>query len=401
MTGSYPKAEVLPGPERRRSWSTAEKLSIVQETYEADVTVSLVARRHGVAPNQLFRWRKLAAQGALVATKAQEDVVAASEYRALQAQVRELHRLLGKKTLETEILKEALEVGGGPKKSAVALAVVAERRFAMSAVCTVLDVARSNIAERMAGRHRKPLGRPPQPDADLVAAIKAVIADMPTYGYRRVHAILCRKARAAGEPLPNHKRIYRVMKAHGLLLQRHAGDPDARRHDGRVAVDRSNLRWCSDGFEIGCDNGEKVRVAFALDCCDRESIGFVATTEGIKGEDVQDLMLLAVEARFGRVNRLPQTIEWLTDNGSGYIASETRRLARDIGLEPRTTPVQSPQSNGMAEAFVRTIKRDYVRVSALPDARTVIDTLPIWFEHYNTVHPHKALGYLSPREFIA
>ncbi|WP_153003913.1 integrase core domain-containing protein, partial [Aureimonas ureilytica] len=60
-----------------------------------------------------------------------------------------------------------------------------------------------------------------------------------------------------------------------------------------------------------------------------------------------------------------------------------------------------PQSNGMAEAFVRTIKRDYVRVSALPDARTVIDTLPIWFEHYNTVHPHKALGYLSPREFIA
>lgn len=55
----------------------------------------------------------------------------------------------------------------------------------------------------------------------------------------------------------------------------------------------------------------------------------------------------------------------------------------------------------MAEAFVRTIKRDYVRVSALPDARTVIDTLPIWFEHYNTVYPHRALGYLSLREFIA
>lgn len=89
---------------------------MVQETFEADVTVSLVARRHGVAPNQLFRWRRLAAQGALVATRAQEEVVAASEYRALQAQVRELHRLLGKKTLETEILKEALEVAAGPKK---------------------------------------------------------------------------------------------------------------------------------------------------------------------------------------------------------------------------------------------------------------------------------------------
>ena len=142
-------------------------------------------------------------------------------------------------------------------------------------------------------------------------------------------------------------------------------------------------------------------MAFALDCCDREAMGFVATTEGIKGEDVRDLMVTAVEHRFGPVNRLPSTIEWLTDNGSGYIAHETRRFAREIGFEPRTTPVESPQSNGMAEAFVRTIKRDYARVSPLPDAETVMQQLPTWFEHYNTVHPHRALRYRSPREFIA
>ena len=102
MTGSSPKIEVLDGPQRRRHWTASEKLSIVQETYEPDATVSLVARRHGVAPNQLFRWRKLAAQGALTATSAQEEVVAASEYRALQNQIRELQRLLGKKTLEAD-----------------------------------------------------------------------------------------------------------------------------------------------------------------------------------------------------------------------------------------------------------------------------------------------------------
>ena len=88
MTGPSPKIEVLDGPQRRRHWTAAEKLSIVQETYEPDATVSLVARRHGVAPNQLFRWRKLAAQGALTSTIAQEEVVAASEYRAVQNQVR-------------------------------------------------------------------------------------------------------------------------------------------------------------------------------------------------------------------------------------------------------------------------------------------------------------------------
>jgi transposase len=116
MTSHNSKIEVLSGPERRRRWSTAEKVLIVQETYEADATVTIVARRHGIQPNQLFTWRKLAAQGALVATAAEEDVVPASEYRALQSQVRELQRLLGKKTMEGEILKDALDIATGSKK---------------------------------------------------------------------------------------------------------------------------------------------------------------------------------------------------------------------------------------------------------------------------------------------
>ena len=274
----------------------------------------------------------------------------------------------------------------------------------MSTVAATLEVARSHLAARLAqrtaGRSPQRRGRPPLPEEALLAEIETVIEDMPTYGYARVWARLRRKALTEGRAPANRKRVYRVMKVHGLLLERHAGGVE-RRHDGRIAVERSNLRWCSDGFEIGCDNGEKVRVAFALDCCDREAIGHVATTEGIKGEDVCDLMVTAVEHRFGKVNRLPQTIEWLTDNGSCYIAGPTRRFARDIGLEPLTTPVQSPQSNGMAEAFVRTFKRDYVSVNPIPDAKTVMLALPEWFDHYNELHPHRALGYRSPREFIA
>lgn len=95
------------------------------------------------------------------------------------------------------------------------------------------------------------------------------------------------------------------MKLHNLLLVRHTGAVDDRLHDGQVAVERSNIRWCSDGFEIGCDNKEKVRVAFALDCCDREAIAHVAT-KGIKSEDVQDLVITAVENRFGRINMLSE-----------------------------------------------------------------------------------------------
>ena len=143
-----------------------------------------------------------------------------------------------------------------------------------------------------------------------------------------------------------------------------------------------------------------MRVAFALDCCDREAMSYVATTAGITGEDVRDLMVAAVEHRFGPVNQLPSLIEWLTDNGSCYLARDTRRFARELGLIPKTTPLESPQSNGMAEAFVRTLKRDYVRVSILPDAESVLRQLPVWLAHYNDLHPHRALGYRSPREFI-
>ena len=270
----------------------------------------------------------------------------------------------------------------------------------MTTVCETLGVARSNIAESVKRRPSKARGRPPLADRELVDEIKIIIDDMPTYGYRRVHAILCRKARSESRPWPNAKRVYRVMKVHGMLLQRHTGALDTHRHDGRVAVEQSNLRWCSDGFEIGCDNKEKVRVAFALDCCDREAIAHVATTEGIKSEDVQDLVITAVENRFGLINTLPKPIEWLTDNGSCFIAKDTRSLLVDIGMEPCSTPIRSPQSNGMAEAFVKTFKRDYVSVNPRPDAATVIAQLPSWFEHYNTLHPHKALGYRSPREFL-
>lgn len=76
----------------------------------------------------------------------------------------------------------------------------------MRPVCDTIGVARSNIGERSNGRERARIGRPPEPDGELVAGIEAIIKTMPTYGYRRVHALLRRKARATGAPAPNHKR---------------------------------------------------------------------------------------------------------------------------------------------------------------------------------------------------
>lgn len=96
---------------------------------------------------------------------------------------------------------------------------------------------------------------------------------------------------------------------------------------------------------------------------------------------------------------LPAEIEWLSDNGSGYTADETRRFAVDIGLKPLTTPVCSPQSNGTVESLVKTMKRDYVGFMPKPDTASAARNLAIAFEHDNEKHPHSALKYRSLREF--
>jgi transposase len=108
MSDEYRRVEVITGAARRRRWTTEQKLRIIEESFDAGETVSAVARRNGVAPNLLFRWRRLMTEGGAAAVGSDEPVVASSEVRRLEERVRELERLLGRKTMEAEILREAL-----------------------------------------------------------------------------------------------------------------------------------------------------------------------------------------------------------------------------------------------------------------------------------------------------
>ncbi|HFU9890149.1 TPA: IS3 family transposase, partial [Escherichia coli] len=388
------------GPEKRRRRTTQEKIAIVQQSFEPGMTVSLVARQHGVAASQLFLWRKQYQEGSLTAVAAGEQVVPASELAAAMKQIKELQRLLGKKTMENELLKEAVEYGRG-KKVDSARALIA-RGWGVSFVSRCLRVSRAqlHVILRRADDWKDGRRSRHTDDTDVLRRIHHVIGELPTYGYRRVWALLRRQAELDGMPAINAKRIYRIMRQNALLLERKTAVPPSKRaHTGRVAVKESNQRWCSDGFEFRCDNGEKLRVTFALDCCDREALHWAVTTGGFNSETVQDVMLGAVERRFG--NELPASpVEWLTDNGSCYRANETRQFARMLGLEPKNTAVRSPESNGIAESFVKTIKRDYISIMPKPDGLTAAKNLAEAFEHYNEWHPHSALGYRSPREYL-
>ena len=271
----------------------------------------------------------------------------------------------------------------------------------MKVVAETLSVARSGLIDRLNGRTKPRRRYHKAQDAALVPLITTLVAARPTYCYRRITAILNRKLRAEGLAAVNHKRVYRIMQAHNLLPARKYSERPEHVHDGKVIVMRSNLRWCSDGFEFTCRNGDIVRGAFIIDAHDREIIAWRAVVNaGISGSDIRDIMLEAVERRFGG-HRAPSVIEMLTDNGSPYIARETQVFARQLGLKPCFTPVQSPQSNGISEAFVKTLKRDYVQGTPLPDAQAVIGLIGYWIDDYNENHPHSGLKMRSPREFIA
>lgn len=227
------------------------------------------------------------------------------------------------------------------QKNDLAYAVAAEGRFPVKTIARTLGAARSTLTDRLAGRTKPRRRYHKAQDAALVPILTALVSERSSYGYRRISALINRKLRQDGAAPVNHKRVYRLMQVHKLLLTPAAAERADPVHDGKVIVMRSNLRWCSDGFEFTCRNSDIIRGAFVIDAHDREILAWcVIVNAGIRGSDIRDILLEAVERRFGCC-RAPQTIQFLTDNGSPYIARETRIFARQIGLKPCFTPVRS------------------------------------------------------------
>jgi transposase InsO family protein len=253
--------------------------------------------------------------------------------------------------------------------------------------------------ERLKNMKKKIIRYNPEEDAELLPSIKEIADQRGSYGYRRITTLLNISLQNQGKSRVNHKRVYRIMKENNLLLPAYGKKP-TRSHDGKIITLRSNTRWCSDAFSLQCQNGDRVFIAFAMDTCDREILGYIASTVGVDGAAIRDLMVECVEHRFGKIARLTRPIQWLTDNGPCYVSAETVAFARSIGFDVCTTPSYSPESNGMAEAFVKTFKRDYASFDRLENAREVMSKLPTWFNDYNENAPHQGLKMLSPRQFL-
>jgi len=266
-------------------------------------------------------------------------------------------------------------------------------RRPMATICQTLRIGRAT-AYRTTGP------RPPRyvraEDVTVTTQIRTVIRQRAAYGYRRVTALVNREFGTTY----NRKRIRRVMNLCGWTLPRSGRQRTGRAHTGLIRRAGSNERWCSDTLELACWNGEMVMIGFALDCCDREALAHVAAPRHLTRHDIQELLQRAVATRF-RGPRPPHPIQWLSDNDGIFTALDTICTAERLHLLPITTPAYSPQSNGMAEAFINTLRRDYIASADLTSAQVVLAQIPAWFADYNTTAPHSALGFKSPIEFLS
>ena len=244
----------------------------------------------------------------------------------------------------------------------------------MKTVADTLGISRSNLVERLKGRSKSRGSYRKAEDAELLPIIRRLVDQRPTYGYRRIAS-------------------WATMRCCWRSIR-----PFAR------AAPMTERSWsCAPicaGARTGWSSPAGMARSFVSPLSSTPSTGRSSVANaGISGSDVRDMMLEAVETRFG-ATRTPHAIEHLSDNGSAYTARDTRLFAQALNLTPCFTPVASPQSNGMSEAFVKTLKRDYVRISALPDAETALRLIDGWIEDYNKIHPHSALKMASPRQFI-
>lgn len=263
----------------------------------------------------------------------------------------------------------------------------------MERVCSALGLPRSTFYAWLeeAG---KPLGAAARILAEerLVKRIKELCREFPTYGYRRVHALLVHKDKLH----INRKRVQRIMQ--GLGLQVKFKEKPARRghHEGKVEVLDSDLRWGTDTTKIWCGKDGWACLTAVVDYGDRECVGYRFALRG-RAQEAIEALDAACAYRFPDRTK-PADLELRTDNGSAFgAATFVAEVARQ-GLQLTKTFYRSPEGNAIVERFFRSLKEECAwqhQFQSFGDAERAITE---WIRFYNAERPHSTLGYHSPQE---
>ena len=257
-------------------------------------------------------------------------------------------------------------------------------------VCRVLRVARSSVRP-----HPHETQRAPMMDELLAARIRELIRAHPTFGYRRIGALLRRDGVRV-----NLKAVYRICQLKGWFVHQRAATPRPRVQGQRSRAEQSNTRWAMDLTHIHCGADGWAHLAAIIDCHDREIVGYEFSLRG-RAKEAERALEEACIRRFGTL-RLPGVTPVIrSDNGLIFQSRRFRDACKQYRLRQEFITPYTPEQNGMIERFFRSLKEECIwqhNFSSFAEARRVIQH---WIRWYNNERPHQALGYKSPAQFRA
>lgn len=232
-------------------------------------------------------------------------------------------------------------------------------------------------------------------DKALECEMKTIIDDNPTYGVRRIWAIL---TFTIGMHV-NWKRVYRLYRKNQWQMRFKAkgGRPRIKAWPSRAAT--PNHRWAIDTTHIFCGKDGWCHLTAIIDCCTREIVGWRFSKRGIA-----KVAAAALEDAFLARKLNPEARRQLTlrsDNGLVFGAKAFVKVVRDYEIDQEYITPYSPQQNGMIERFFRSLKEESIWQHRFKDLDEAFIVVANWLDHYNQKRLHSALGYQTPLAYAA
>lgn len=264
-------------------------------------------------------------------------------------------------------------------------------------ICRVLNVTRSTLyrveAEEVPADTTGLTSQPSQ-DELLLARIKALIEAFPTYGYRRICALLRKREKLT----INRKKVYRLMREQRWMISQRETSPKPRVQKSRSRTEHSNERWAMDITHVYCGTDGWGHLVAVIDCHDREIVGWEFALRG-RAQEAERALEMACLARFGTVQPSGDTPVLRSDNGLVFLSRRFREACTFYRLSQEYITPYTPEQNGLIERFFRSFKEECVWQQNFTNFAEARRAVKAWLEWYNGERPHQALGYLSPHEY--
>jgi len=270
--------------------------------------------------------------------------------------------------------------------------VCRETGLSVRRACEVLEVNRSTL-------YRKPSGGRPSAaqavrDAEVVPVLQELAGRFPTYGYRRLKVLVSRQL---GRPV-NAKRVHRLMQEHDLVTAPRVARARPQPHPRQVEATAPNQVWQMDFTKLLVGT-TWVWLLVVMDRFSREVVGWTLSLRA-RATEVRTVLEAALRERFPEGAR-GRGLKVASDNGSAFLSEHFQEFARLLEVELLRTRVRYPEGNGRCERLIRTIKEEEVwlnEYATLDEARARLGNL---LEFCNAKRIHSALGYESPRQYVA